>query len=222
MARKANKRHIKSLAAPVFFGVERKKNKYVSKPIPGTHSKERSVSVELALKRVGLVKSRMEAVRLLKDGAVAVNSKKINNVRYPVGFSDRVEVGKESFAIGIDKHGVISIEKEKGGAQRVMKVVGKYKTKNGEVRIRLHDGTTLNIGSEPKINDSVRMEKGGAKLITLREGSSCFVIGGVHVGSSGKIASVKEGTRNTEKSVKIETGDGKSFETLAKNIIVTS
>ncbi len=224
MARKANKRHIKSLAAPAYFGIERKRQRYVAKPMAGRHSKERSIPVALALRRLGIVKTMLEASRIMKDGQVKVNGKRVNDVHYPVGFSDILEIGERSVLIGIDKHGVVEIREsaDKSSHSRTLKITGKYKTKKGEVMLRLHDGTIIKADKDAKVNDSVKMEGGSAKLIKLREGCGCFVIGGVHVGTSGKISSIKEGTRTTEKSITVESGDGDRFETTAKNIIVTS
>jgi Ribosomal protein S4E len=224
MARKANKRHIKSLAAPAYFGIERKRQKYVANPTAGRHSKEKSVPVSLALKRLGISKTRLEVSRIVKDGQVTVNGKKVNNVRYPIGFSDVLGIGKRSFVVGIDRHGVVEIKEseEKSLHSRTLKITGKYKTKKGEVMLRLHDGTIIKADKEAKINDSVILKGDSVKLIKLKEGSGCFVIGGVHVGSLGKIASVKEGTRTTDKSITVESNDGQRFETIAKNIIVTS
>jgi ribosomal protein S4E len=54
----------------------------------------------------------------------------------------------------------------------------------------------------------------------MKPESKCIIIDGVHVGASGIIQEIKQGSMHSPKSVMVKGSDGSSFETLAKNIMV--
>ncbi len=224
MARKGNKRHVKSLAAPKFFAVHRKEFDYVRKPNAGRHSLSRSVALSYALKQMGYVSTTSEADRAIKRGSIQVNGKVIREPKYPVGFSDVVGVVSEKLSkrLGINGLGKMELEdvsKEGQAESNTYKVVGKYKARGGKLVLRLHDGR--NVTAEANTNDSIIVKGGNVeKVLKLENGAKCFVIDGVHVGTYGKVSQLSKGDRKRDASVVIVPEEGEKFETLVKNIMI--
>lgn len=224
MARKGNKRHVKSLAAPKYFAVHRKEFDYVRKPNAGRHNMQRSVALSYALKQLGHVSTTAEADRAIKAGSIEVNGRVVREPKYPVGFSDVVSAGPDKLSkkLGINKLGKMVFEDvSKGEASdtNTYKVVGKYKARNGKLMLRLHDGR--NVEAAAYTNDSVVLKAGKVeKVLKLESGAKCFVIDGVHVGTYGKVSQLNKGDRKRDASVIIEPDSGEKFETLVKNIMI--
>ncbi len=222
MANKGSTRHMKSIAAPKYFGVQRKANYYVLKPNPGRHTLQTSVAIEHALKKMDIASTKGEAGKLLKSGAILVNGRAVSEPKYPVGLNDVIELPKEhkSYSAGIDALGKIKFE-ETSEKSRLLRVLGKYRTKKGSLMARLHDGSNVVASNDIHVNDSVVLENGKIKkVMQMRVGAECTVIGGVHVGTAGKIKEIKKGSMNIRATVLIAPGSGDAFETLVKNIMV--
>ncbi len=223
MGKKGNSRHVKSLSAPKYFGIRRKGYVYSAKPSPGRHTMDKSVSANLLIKILGFANTTAEANRVIRDGKMSVNGKAIRDVHYPIGFNDIVKLKDESaYIIGIDRRAKVRPVEYAEGIPRVLKVIGKYKTKNGKIMVRLHDNSILEAITPIKINDSVTIEgKQITNTIEIGKGRKCFVIDGVHVGTEGTIVSIIPGTKRSDMLVGVEGADKQTFETIAKNIIVT-
>lgn len=220
MANKGGSGYIKRLNAPKYFAIHRKEHKYVIKQDPGRHSLKKSVALGLLMAKLGVGTIRKEYEKALRDGLVKVNGMTIKEPKYPVGLNDVVSIGDESYAIKVNEHGQLAANKDRGGKQ-FYKVVGKYKYKNNEMMLRLHDGTIVKGGNDANVNDSVTLSGTSiSKIIKLDSGSKCEVIDGVHVGKSGKISEIRPGSMHKQKSVIVEPESGAKFETVVKNIIV--
>ncbi len=226
MANKGKSRHVKSLAAPKFFAIHRKESHYVTKPNPGRHTLERSISLSLAIKKMDAAKSTSEAARVIRSGTVLVNGVAIKESKYPVGLNDLIEIkdaGKSS-RIGIESHAKVVLEEEKhpNVEATVYRVIGKYKTTKGQIMLRLHDGSITKAENDVKVNDSVTLDKKRkiSKVLNMGPGSECFVISGVHVGTTGRIKTITPGTEKMEARAVITPKSGEEFETILKNVMI--
>lgn len=222
MANKGGRGYIKRLNAPKYFSIHRKEHAYVIKQSPGRHSLQKSIALTLLLDKLELAANRRESAKIINSGMVKVNGKPVKDPRYPIGLSDMIEVGPDKYTVNINERGKILIEKEgKGKSSQVYKVIGKYKYKNDNIMLRLHDGSIVKGSEDIKVNDSVSVaDKKVSKIIKLGNGSKCEIIDGVHVGKSGKVKDIREGNIHKQKSVVVEQQSGESFETLVKNIII--
>lgn len=225
MAKKGNRRHVKSLNAPKYFGVYRKFTAYVIKPKAGRHTLDKSVAITLFMKFKGLTKTTKEAKKIINAKNVLVNGKVVTDIKYPVGLNDVITLANsnESYLVGIDSHGRASFDKtDKEVKERTYKIIRKYKTKKGKVMFGLHDGSLIPGGKEANVSDSVKLDLKNkvTKVLPLSKGAKCLVIEGVHTGATGMIKDIKAGSMKVGKIVLIEQEGGSAFETLVRNIMV--
>ncbi|MGC8647682.1 MAG: hypothetical protein ACP5SA_02580 [Candidatus Micrarchaeia archaeon] len=222
MARKGNKRHVKSISAPKYFGLERKRKKYVVKQNPGRFSKSESVPLLLAVKKITGISIMAELKHTIKSGNVKVNFKVIKDTKFPVGLNDIVEFSDgKTYSISISRNAKFTFsEITPAPSERMQKVVERYKVKDGKTMVRLYDGTIIN-NDEARVNDTVKVDKDNniSKVIKLGIGSKCFVYSGVHSGETGVVKEILAGTFNRAASVRIESEDGNVFNTLLRNIM---
>jgi len=225
MANKGNSRHLKAIAAPKYFGIERKMQYYVIRPNPGRHTGQTSIALEYALKRLGAAANKVDVSRMLKSGTVLVNGAAVKEPKYPVGLNDVISLTKEqkSYKLGISPLAKVKFDEATAEDSHSMlcRVVGKYKSTKGAIMVRLHNGTSVVGKNDIHVNDSVVIEEGKVtKVIPLKIGAECTIIDGVHVGESGKIKQMKKGAINIAPIALIEQSSGEAFETLVKNIMV--
>ena len=226
MANKGNRRHMSALASPRFTAIKRKERSYVAKPNPGRHTADRAVSLQLVLNKLGAADTSRKARAIIKNGQVSVNSKTVKVPYYPVGLGDIVAIQRgKAYRVFINKYAKVDLEEvgKPDYDSQVFKISGKYRTKKGQVMIRLHDGATIKAGNDVHVNDSVVVDlKNNIKRIfPLKAGAECVVVSGVHVGASGSIKALKQGNMRMEPSAVIKPKDGEEFETIVKNIMVT-
>lgn len=227
MGNKGNSRHLKSLAAPKYYGLHRKERFYSAKASPGRHSGDRSLPLIIALRDLSLAGTKNEGARIIRDGTVTVNRRVVRDIKYPIGLNDTIEFGSigKAYRVGVESHGRATFsEVKKGGHDaQVFKVVGKFKVRKGVLRIRLHDGSVLEAAKPVRVNDSVTLGADGKLkgVLPLEVGAKCTVIDGVHTGTEGKIKGLRKGSINAEASATVEDSKGASFDTIIKNIMVT-
>lgn len=227
MAKHGNVRHIKRLSAPQFFGVHRKGDIYVTKPNAGRHTLKSSIALVTLLKKLSLASRNVDAERIIRSGSIHVNSRAIKEPNYPIGLNDAIEIAGEDkyYKIGINNRGQIAVDETKkpNYDSMLFKVTGKYRAKGNAIMLRLHDGRVVKGNADVKINDSVTVDLKDkvTKVLKLGDGAQCMVVDGVHAGTSGKITGITAGTLHRRHSVLVQRIDGKEFETLVKNVMVT-
>ena len=227
MAKKGNVRHVKSMNAPDYYGIPKKASRYVIKPAAGRHDASTSIALLLGVKKMGNVRTSREALKIINGGLIEVNGKVVKDVKYPIGFGDVIGTtdGKLAKYVSINRQGQIAFENAEGKDYQLRyKIINKYKSGNGTIMARLHDGRVLKLESakDAKVGDSVELSKEGKirKVLHAEKGAQCFVIDGVHVGETGKVSAITPGTMHISASVQIEQENGTRFETLLKNLIV--
>ncbi|MEM3827179.1 MAG: S4 domain-containing protein [Candidatus Micrarchaeaceae archaeon] len=224
MASKGNKRHIKGLNAPHYFGTPRKEHKYVVKPNAGRHSLERSIPLLLALRELNPNSNSRALVKAIKLGMVKINGKLIKDPRFPIGINDLLEIEGEGkkLTLSINERGKVELLEGETDLALLYKVVGKYKRRGGKLMVRLHDGRIVEGTNEIAVNDSVRLNSGKIeKHISMREGAECIVFDGDHAGARGVIKKIYRGTKSTSSYVTIEsTPSHETFDTLMSSVMV--
>jgi small subunit ribosomal protein S4e len=191
--------HLKRLAAPKTWNIERKTTKYIARPLPGAHPFEYSMPISLAIRElIRICRTAKEAKRIIKHKDVFVDKVKRSNHKYPVGFMDVVEFPQleEQYRILIDEKGrliAVKADKKEAGL-KLSKIRSKTKISGGKTQINLSDGRniiadkdTYSVGDtlvislpDQKITDTLKFEKGALAIL----------IGGKHAGAVAKLEEI--------------------------------
>jgi len=229
MARMGGRRHMKALAAPRSWRISRKENTFVAKSKPGPHPLYLSLPAYVLVRDImGEAASRKEAKMIFKQGKVLIDGRETKEEKRPVGLMDVVSfpsIGKH-YRVTVDEDGRIVVVgiPAKESKVKVGRVVSKFTTKQGELTIRLHDGTTLKVPGEVPVNngDSVVLSLPDRKLsdvIRTKEGTICFAFRGSSAGKLGRFESESPASLKRRALVNLKLDDGSSLSTLKEYVI---
>src|SRR3989338_4879108 len=102
------KRHLKRIAAPRRWHIQRKANVFITRPNPGAHSLELGLSLNTMLKDlIKVARTTREVKGILNTKEVLVDGKRRKDVHHLVGFMDVIEIPQtnQAFRISFDGHG---------------------------------------------------------------------------------------------------------------------
>ena len=213
------KNHLKSIAAPKRWFIERKSQMFLTKPRPGAHSMEYGMSLSLIMRKVVKVaKTAKEAKQVINTKEVLVDNKRRKDARHVVGLMDVVAFPdlKENYRVILDEKGRITARKidDHEAGSKLARIEGKTKINSGRIQLHLSDGRNLLVdASEHTVGDTVHIELPSQKIIAhypFKKGAAIFLIGGKHAGSNAVIDEISEG------KIIFTTPDQKKFETLKK------
>lgn len=184
--------HLKRLAMPRSWPITRKTDIWVSRPNPGAHSLELCIPVGVVIRDILQFASTMREVRyILQAGKVSVDGKVIKDTRRGVGLMDVLTLGENNYRCVLDHNGKLrysAISRDEAG-WKVCRIEGKTTVKGGKTQLNLHDGRNILVdnASEYKTGDSLKLglpDQNIIQHIKFGEGTRCYLIGGVHVGST--------------------------------------
>jgi len=217
MSSKGGNRHLKKMAAPKSWNVERKDVVWIAKPRAGPHSLKGSMPLTtiltIVLKKADNAK---ESERLIKSSEVFVDGRVVKDPKFAVGFMDVLSFPrtKEQYIVIYDNHGRLKLQElEKPQSYKLCRIEKKTVVKGNKKQIGLHDGRTQLVDKEYKTGDVVKLSLPEQKIIEhleFKKGMLAYVMGGQH---AGKIAKIKEeipGTATREALVVMEK-EGEAF-----------
>ena len=185
--------HQKRLSAPTSWPITRKTNLWITRPSSGPHSKEKSISLIIALRDILKLGQNTKEIRhILNEGKILVDGVIKKDHRFPIGIFDIVSIPD------IKKH-------YRGGA----------------VQLNLHDGSNINASNDYKTGDSILLELPQRKItkhLECKPGNLVMVIGGKHSGEIGSIKEVKQVRSPRPNMVKIKAE--KEFEVIEDYVFV--
>ncbi|MBI2143588.1 hypothetical protein HYU17_00360 [Candidatus Woesearchaeota archaeon] len=206
------KKHLKRLASPATWPLERKAGRFVAKP-KGSFRKGMGMSLITLLKDVlRLVETRKEGKRVLSTNEVLVNSERRKDEKLMVGLMDVVSIKSigKAYRLLLDSNSMLRPVPVTGreALLKPCKVVGKRLVKKGIVQLSLYDGRACLGTNAHKTGDTVVLELPGSKIashLKLESGCFAYLTGGSNVGLSGVVehisgdkAVVKIGERTVE------------------------
>ncbi|MFA5764322.1 MAG: 30S ribosomal protein S4e [archaeon] len=224
MSNKGERKKIKAFNAPRTVQINRKTETWTVKTRAGTHKAQDSVALGIVLRNyIKIANTMKEAKTILTNNEVKVNSKITKDYRIGIGLFDVVslEKQKKSYRTILDEKGRLRfVELQEDSDEKISKVQYKIVTKKG-IQITTNDGYNF-INDKAKVGDSVKIKTSQGKIesiLPMKEGSLVYITKGKHCAQKGTIQEIIVGSVRKDKLVKIKQ-DEKTFETIAKNVIV--
>jgi len=215
------KNHLKRIASPRTWIINRKNNKYVMRPNAGAHSYKNGLALGLILRdNLKLALTMNEVRKILNGKEILVDGKRRKDPKHIVGLFDVISIPqlKRSFRLIFDKKGRIIVNEvnEKESSIKVSKIVGKTILPKGKIQLNLHDGKNILSDVNVKVGDSIVLNLPDLKIkevLPLKEGVTIFLTKGKHGGSVGLLKEIK----NNEATYFV---DGKDVETAKDYLFV--
>ena len=187
----ASPNHLKRLAMPRSWPLPRKTTVWVSKPKPGAHSLERGMPLNMVMRDVlGVATSNREVRHILNQGLVSIDGRVCKETRRSVGLMDVLTLGEDNYRCVLDHKGRLRYRPipASDASWKVCRIEGKTTIKGGKTQLNLHDGRNVIVddASAYSTNDALKLALPSQDIlehITFAEGTRCFLIGGVHVGT---------------------------------------
>ncbi len=233
MARRGQKKHLKRLPAPRHWPIKRKEAKFTTRPIPGPHPKDHSLTLAIVLREVlGYAENMREVKAILNTGQVLVDGRTRKDPRYPIGMMDVLEIkgAEEKFRLVPKKKGglrLVSIDDKEAG-YKLCRVEKKMMVPGGNLQMSLHDGRNLLLpqGSKPvdfNTLDTIQVsipDQKYIKTIPMEKGCYAVVSEGKNVGIEGKILEIERRFGTHASTVTIEDSEGNRFQTALEYVFV--
>lgn len=192
------KNHLKRIAVPKTWNIPRKEGVYITRPNPGAHPMDYSMSISLFMREfIKVAKSAKEVKKILNTKDVFVDKRKRTDDKYPVGIMDIIEFPQieEYYRVLLDNKGRLSAVKadSKEAKFKLSKIVSKTKLPKAKVQLQMSDGRSIIVDKDTyKTGDSLQLELPEQKIVghlPLEKGALVLLIGGKQ---AGKVETVEE------------------------------
>ncbi|MBI4154587.1 30S ribosomal protein S4e [Candidatus Woesearchaeota archaeon] len=214
--------HITRFNVPKTWKISNVKGiKWITNIIPGPHSIQNSMPINLVLKELlNYTKTTRESKRIIAEKKVLVNKKIIKELKYPVGLFDVIEFPNANeiyrFSFGNDERFTVKKIKKEEGNLRPCKVISKTLQRKGVMQINLDNGFNLLTDKKDiKMGDTIIVNLENKKIVKHLKfdvGSLVMITDGKYIGQTGKIKEIKTGLMG-KKNVKIKV-DKEEIETF--------
>jgi len=222
------KKHLKRLAAPKSWMLDKLGGVFTIRPSSGPHKLKESLPIALFLRnRLKYALNIKEVETIMKQRLVKIDGKTRTDVKFPCGFMDVIQIDKtgENFRLIYDVKGRFTVH-------RITIAEAKYKlcrvraVKTGPKGVPFlytSDGRTIRY-PDPiiKVNDSVQVDIASGKVqdtIKFDTGNLCMVTGGRNTGRVGTIMS-RERHPGSFDIVHVKDSNGHTFATRLAYIFV--
>ncbi|MBU0461755.1 MAG: 30S ribosomal protein S4e [Nanoarchaeota archaeon] len=213
------KNHLKRIAAPRTWHIERKEATFITRPKAGAHPLDSSMALSTVLRMlIKVAKSSKEAKYVLTEKGVLVDGKRKREPKHAVGLMDVVSLPQlnESYRMLLDRKGRLHAIKisEKEAKTKLSRIESKTKIKGNKIQLNLFDGRSLIVDKDSyKTGDVLELELPGQKILShlqFDKKMTVMLIGGKHAGDYGPIEEIKEN------KIIYTSKTGEKYETLRK------
>lgn len=219
--------HLKRLAAPTQWGLDKKGGKYAVRPLPGPHNKELSIPLKYVIARfLNVANTNKEVEYIASSRMIAVNGKEVTSPKFPVGIFDVITVKKtnQHFRIYLGANKKFKLHKIDSGEAniRISKVVSKYNNDSIPMTHTLDGYNFKYVDPSVEINDTVVIDIASNKVVSyvkLIAGKTAYVLRG---GNAGRIGVIKyvNASITTKSTVSLMDPHEKVFTVPLKDVIV--
>lgn len=212
------KNHLKRLAVPRTWKLERKQNRYITRPNPGAHQSRYAMALSVVMRNlIACVKTRKETKYVLANWEVLIDGSRVKDDKASVGLMDvitfmRSKESKESFRLVLDALGylrAVAIKPEEA-AKKPSRILGKTIISDKKTQLNMSDGRNILVDADKyKIGDTLVLEVPSQKIsehLPLEKGMLVYLVAGKYIGAVGRLDDIT-GTKIT-----VKTNNG-SFET---------
>ncbi|KAL7411297.1 ribosomal family S4e-domain-containing protein [Mrakia frigida] len=222
------KKHLKRLAAPSSWLLDKLSGTYAPRPSPGPHKLRECLPLTIFLRnRLKLALTGREVTAILQQRLIKVDGKVRTDDTFPLGFMDAVTIEKsgEHFRILYDVKGRFTIHRisEEEASYKLCKVRKVQLGPKGVPYVVTHDGRTIRYPDPViRVNDTIKFdfEKNAiVDHIKFEAGNVVMVTGGRNMGRAGVIAH-KERHLGGFDIVHVTDILGKTFATRLSNVFV--
>ncbi len=197
------KNHLKRLAAPKTWIIDRKQNTFITRPKPGAHSLMFGLPLGIIIRdNLSMVLTMNEARKLLHDNEVLVDGKRRTSHRFITGLFDIISFPalKKHYRVSLDDKGRMILVETSDVSTKLAKIKGKKVGTGGKIQLQFHDGRTIFADNSANVGDTAVLQlpsKAGEKItikevLPLKEGVAIFLTQGKHAGSIGKLKEIKK------------------------------
>ena len=191
--------HLKRIAAPKTWNINRKDRTFIIKPNAGGHALQSGLALTVIVRDLlKLANTASEVKKILNNKPVLVNGKRRKDYRYVVGLFDIVSFVdlEKYFKLTKDKKGrldLVNISKEEAEL-KFSKIMGKTKLPGGKLQYNLHDGINIICDKEAKVGDTLILSLPKLevkKVLPLKPGAEVLLANGKHSGVVGQLKEIK-------------------------------
>ncbi|MEM3405647.1 MAG: S4 domain-containing protein [Candidatus Pacearchaeota archaeon] len=186
--------HRKRQSMPKTWPLPRKGTKYIS-----SSGNFLSIPVYVIIRDIiRIVNNRKDVKKIIKEGRIFVNNKKIKDEKFPVQLKDIIEIDKKIYTLDLNENKKLTIKEILNEKKEIIaKILNKKKIDKNKIQINCTNGRNYLIDYKEnkniKIGDSVLFDLNNKKIIEilpLKEGSKVLVINGKHIGKRGIIEKI--------------------------------
>lgn len=230
MGYRGPKKHLKRLAAPKTWMLDKLGGAFTVRPSAGPHKLSESLPIALFLRnRLKYAKNVHEVKSILKQRLVKIDGKVRTDHKFPCGFMDVIQLEKsnENFRLIYDVKGRFCVHRitPTEAKYRLSKVKSVFTGPKGIPYLTTTDGRTFRYPDpNVKTNDSIQvtLDAKGAKIqdvIKFENGNLCMVTGGRNTGRVGTIIS-RERHPGSFDIIHIKDSSGATFATRMGYVFV--
>uniref|UniRef100_A0A915AM86 40S ribosomal protein S4 n=2 Tax=Ascarididae TaxID=6250 RepID=A0A915AM86_PARUN len=222
------KRHLKRLAAPHHWMLDKLGGVFAPRPTSGPHKLRESLPLILFLRnRLKYALSYNEARMICKQRLIKIDGKVRTEMRFPAGFMDVITIEKtnETFRLLYDAKGRYTVHRitEAEGRFKLCKVVKKSVGPKGVPFIVTHDARTIRYPDpHVKVNDTIVLDIASGKFndyVKFDQGNLCMVTGGRNMGRVGVVGH-REKHPGSFDIVHVKDAAGHTFATRLNNVFI--
>ena len=195
-----SKDHLKRLAAPRTWNIQRKGIPFITKSLAGTHSLDNGMPISVLIKEtLKYASTTKEVKKILNTNEIKIDGKRRKNFRFSVGLFDTIEFTNinEHYRVILNKKGTLALIKinKNESSIKPCKIIG-ITMLRGRMQLNLYDGRNILIDKGPyKVGDTLLLSTPDnkiTKLLKLGKKSAIFLTGGKHIGEIGNVDDIVE------------------------------
>lgn len=222
------KRHLKRLAAPKHWMLDKLTGRYAPRPSAGPHKLRECLPLVIFLRnRLKYALTYHEVKMITKERNIKVDGKVRTDMCYPAGFMDVISIPKtgENFRLLYDVKGRYTVHKIQNDEAKfkLCKITKAFVGARGVPVVVTHDGRTIRYPDPHiKVNDTVKFDLETSSIqehFKFDVGKTAMITGGRNLGRVGTIQH-RDRQAGGFDIVTLKDSMGQEFATRLKNVFV--